>query len=53
VFPVELPPPRKRLEDVPVLAEHFLAQSARRLGRTKPRPTLASRIKALGLSRQV
>jgi transcriptional regulator with GAF, ATPase, and Fis domain len=42
VFPVELPPLRKRLEDVPLLAEHFLAQSARRLGRAKPRLTLAN-----------
>jgi transcriptional regulator with GAF, ATPase, and Fis domain len=42
VFPVELPPLRKRTEDVPLLAEHFLAQSARKLGRPKPRLTLAN-----------
>jgi len=42
VFPVELPPLRKRVEDIPLLAEHFLAQSARRLGRAKPRLTLAN-----------
>jgi transcriptional regulator with GAF, ATPase, and Fis domain len=42
VFPVELPPLRKRAEDIPLLAEHFLAQSARRLGRAKPRLTLAN-----------
>jgi transcriptional regulator with GAF, ATPase, and Fis domain len=41
VFPVELPPLRKRPEDVPLLAEHFLTQSSRRLGRPRPRLTLA------------
>jgi transcriptional regulator with GAF, ATPase, and Fis domain len=41
VFPVELPPLRSRAEDVPPLAEHFLALSARRLGRPKPRLTPA------------
>jgi transcriptional regulator with GAF, ATPase, and Fis domain len=42
VFPVELPPLRRRLEDVPLLAEHFLALAARKLGRPKPRLTLAN-----------
>jgi transcriptional regulator with GAF, ATPase, and Fis domain len=42
VFPVELPPLRKRAEDVPLLAEHFLALAARKLGRPKPRLTLAN-----------
>src|SRR6185369_11809203 len=42
VFPVELPPLRKRPEDVPLLAEHFLALAARKLGRPKPRLTLAA-----------
>jgi transcriptional regulator with GAF, ATPase, and Fis domain len=42
VFPVELPPLRKRAEDIPPLAEHFLALAARKLGRPKPRLTLAS-----------
>src|SRR5204863_1417516 len=42
VFPVELPPLRKRAEDIPLLAEHFLALASRRLGRTKPRLTLAN-----------
>jgi transcriptional regulator with GAF, ATPase, and Fis domain len=42
VFPVELPPLRKRSEDIPLLAEHFLGLAARKLGRTKPRLTLAN-----------
>src|SRR5262249_45299430 len=42
VFPVELAPLRKRVEDIPLLAEHFVAQSARKLGRSKPRLTLAN-----------
>jgi transcriptional regulator with GAF, ATPase, and Fis domain len=42
VFPVELPPLRKRPEDIPILAEHFLTLSARKLGRPAPRPTLAA-----------
>jgi transcriptional regulator with GAF, ATPase, and Fis domain len=42
VFPVELPPLRKRIEDVPLLADHFLELSARKLGRPKPRLTLAN-----------
>ncbi|WP_422928960.1 sigma 54-interacting transcriptional regulator [Singulisphaera sp. PoT] len=42
VFPVELPPLRKRLEDIPLLADHFLTLSCRKLGRPKPRLTLAN-----------
>ena len=42
MFPVELPPLRKRVEDIPLLAEHFLALAARKLGRPKPRLTLAN-----------
>jgi transcriptional regulator with GAF, ATPase, and Fis domain len=42
VFPVELPPLRKRVEDIPLLAEHFLTLMARKLGRPKPRLTLAN-----------
>src|SRR3954454_7468151 len=41
VFPIELTPLRRRAEDIPVLAEHFLALAARKLGRPKPRLTLA------------
>jgi transcriptional regulator with GAF, ATPase, and Fis domain len=39
VFPIEVPPLRDRLEDVAELAEHFVKQSARRLGMPKPRLT--------------
>jgi PAS domain S-box-containing protein len=37
VFPIEVPPLRDRLEDIGVLAEHFIKQSARRLGVPRPR----------------
>ena len=39
VFPIELPPLRDRVEDIPVLAQHFLLQSARKLGLNPPRLT--------------
>jgi transcriptional regulator with GAF, ATPase, and Fis domain len=42
VFPMELPPLRKRVEDIPLLAEHFLKRFARQLGRPVPRLTLAN-----------
>jgi transcriptional regulator with GAF, ATPase, and Fis domain len=42
VFPVELPPLRKRKEDIPLLAEHFLKLLARKLGRATPRLTQAA-----------
>src|SRR5947208_9023914 len=42
VFPVELPPLRKRKEDLPLLAEHFLQALARKLGRPTPRLTLTA-----------
>jgi len=32
VFPIEVPPLRERLEDMRLLADHFIKQSARRLG---------------------
>lgn len=42
VFPMELPPLRKRVEDIPLLAEHFLVRFERQLGRKIPRLTLAN-----------
>jgi len=42
VFPMELPPLRKRVEDIPLLSEHFLDRFARQLGRPRPRLTLAN-----------
>jgi transcriptional regulator with GAF, ATPase, and Fis domain len=34
VFPIEIPPLRRRREDIPVLASFFLGQFAKRLGAT-------------------
>jgi transcriptional regulator with GAF, ATPase, and Fis domain len=42
VFPMELPPLRKRIEEIPLLAQHFLNRFARQLGRPRLRLTLAS-----------
>src|SRR5436190_3210687 len=41
VFPIELPPLRDRPEDIPVLAQQFLVQSARKLGVNIPRLSAA------------
>ncbi len=42
VFPIELPALRNRIEDIPLLAEQFLERLARKLGRRRPRLTLAN-----------
>ncbi len=39
VFPIELPPLRDRVDDIPTLAQHFLQQSVRKLGVTTSRLT--------------
>jgi two-component system response regulator HupR/HoxA len=36
VFPIRVPPLRDRREDVPALAEHFLAKHAKRMGKRVP-----------------
>lgn len=41
VFPIEIPPLRRRKEDIPLLADHFLTVSARKAGLSKPTLTLA------------
>lgn len=41
VFPVEVPALRKRKDDIPLLAQHFLDISSRRVGHAKPSLTLA------------
>lgn len=42
VFPIEVPPLRKRMEDIPLLAAHFLRAASRKAGRPQPPLTLAS-----------
>jgi transcriptional regulator with GAF, ATPase, and Fis domain len=42
VFPIQVPPLRERMEDVPLLAKHFIETSVRELGCSKPRLTRAA-----------
>jgi transcriptional regulator with GAF, ATPase, and Fis domain len=39
VFPLELPPLRARKDDIPLLANHFTGQVAKKLGKVAPRLT--------------
>ncbi len=41
VFPIMVVPLRKRLDDIPLLADHLLQQASHRLGISKPRMTIA------------
>ena len=41
VFPIEVPPLRRRSEDIPALAAHFVRSVARRLNLPEPRLTRA------------
>lgn len=42
VFPIEVPPLRKRKEDIPLLAVHFLELTARKLNHPKPKLSQAN-----------
>ena len=42
VFPIQVPPLRERMEDIPLLAKHFIETSVRELGCPKPRLTRAA-----------
>lgn len=46
VFPIEVPPLRRRLDDLPALASYFLRESARRLG-APPRALSAADLESL------
>jgi DNA-binding NtrC family response regulator len=41
VFPIQVPPLRERMEDIPLLAKHFIETSVRELGCSRPRLTRA------------
>ncbi|MGC4061044.1 MAG: hypothetical protein QM749_09480 [Aquabacterium sp.] len=53
VFPIELPPLRDRLDDIPLIAEHFLSEISRREGQFKRfSPQAVQRLKPASLAGQ-
>ncbi len=50
VFPIQVPTLRDRMEDIPLLAKHFVDLSAKELGCPKPRLTRAGIAKLQGYS---
>jgi DNA-binding NtrC family response regulator len=48
VFPIQVPTLRDRMEDIPLLAKHFVELSAKELGCPKPRLTRAGIVKLQG-----
>ncbi|MBX3747139.1 MAG: sigma-54-dependent Fis family transcriptional regulator [Verrucomicrobiae bacterium] len=48
VFPIQVPTLRDRMEDIPILAEHFIDLSAKELGCPKPRLTRAGVVELQG-----
>jgi len=45
IFPITIPPLRKRVKDIPLLADHFITKQCQRLGKKKqnvPQTTMAS-----------
>jgi transcriptional regulator with GAF, ATPase, and Fis domain len=48
VFPIEVPPLRRRPEDIPAIAAHFVSSLSRRMNRPEPRLTRAVLLRLQG-----